>query len=108
MTIGFPATDPGNGVTYQVSDSAWATWSRWATEGSVHESTSPGAGSVTEAAATHLYEAKGIYQIDASVRWVGTYMYTGYTGSAPVGPVELTGSVSYPVREVRNLLRIAR
>ena len=27
-----------------------------------------------------------VYQIDTSVRWVGTYAYTGYTGSAPVWP----------------------
>ena len=72
LTIGFPVTDPGSGVSYQVSASAWATWFRWATEGSVYESTSPGAGSEAEAAASRsAYETKGVYQIDTSVRRAG-------------------------------------
>lgn len=107
--INLPVTDPGSGVTYTITGSAWATGYEWlVVDGgetftySVH---GPGAeGGADAASAVHMFEVKGPNEVTMSSEWVGEYQISGYTGTEVLGPVTIGSTILYPTIEVLPVL----
>ena len=96
--------DPRYGIPYTVNAHVWATKFVW----DFGDGTPPVIVSVAgseqdlpfSAAATHVFETKDTYPVSLSVTWVGTYTYTGYTGTEVLNPTERIVAADYLVQEV--------
>lgn len=90
---------------YRISAVAHPTSYRWSFgDGSTDTTVSPGSSSAPSV--KHMYQSKGQYTVALATTWSGTYTYAGHgiTGGGPLGSVTMSGSMLYPVLEVRSVL----
>ena len=100
-------TDAVTGITYAIEIRAAIDQYEWDTgDGAIYTRTDPGSDDnlPATAAATHVYEAKAIYDVTITVRWTAEVRIdvgTGWTPWAPIpGSYEPSVTVVYPVSEI--------
>lgn len=109
VAIDLPVTDPGTGITYRISGSAWASGYEWVVvdgeEIATYPAHGPGEeGDESSASAIHLFETKGDNEITMASEWVGEYQISGYTGTEVLGPVPVGSTIVYPTSEIRSVI----